>query len=61
MKEKTVDQIKLTPIEEFYTQQIIKPQDVITYNKVEEETLETTVKKGYNNREVQAINKRYKL
>jgi hypothetical protein len=39
MKEKSVNLIKLTPIEKFYTQQIIRPQDVFTYYKVEEKTL----------------------
>jgi hypothetical protein len=55
MKEKSVNLTKLTPIEKCYTQQIIRPQDVVTYYKVEEKTLETTVKKEADNREVQAI------
>jgi hypothetical protein len=42
-KERTVNQIRITSIEEFYTQQAIKLQDVVLYNSVEGETLETNV------------------
>jgi hypothetical protein len=42
-KERTVNQIRTTPIEEFYTHQAIKLQDVVLYNNVEGETLKTNV------------------
>jgi hypothetical protein len=42
-KERTDNQIRITPIEEFYTQQAIKLQDVVLYNNIEGKTLETNV------------------